>query len=328
MAMLYHLLKSNRDAFYDNPLLKGYWYYTVELEPDIYTPGFMFPNLAITRDLLRRVGVTGARCYDIGTMEGVISTLLAKRGANKIVAMDAIDYTAKIRLVQDLHGVSYGYHPSVQLDTIPQYLRNKARMDGDYVDRYDFRSDVTVIGGILYHVFSPFHLLGIARSITREGGIVVVETAAMKRNDFTMQYNFDGRRYLYNWTDTWFPSLPLLDYMLRMCKLQPLDVMWVDDFNYPDVVRVAVACRATRDVIPFADETIMAQSTLNIDHNIFVDTFGDPGGGRPQVSFEPRLDKVVLRPDGVTADIFGSVDSFPSHSPAPDDLRLRLDAMF
>lgn len=324
--MLYHLLKSDPKAFYEHPLVKGYWYYTVETEPGIFTPGFQFPNLAITRDMLRRTEVEGKRCYDIGTMEGLLPTLMAKRGASKVVVMDAINYSEKIRLVHDLHGVSYDYHPNVQLDAVPQFIRNKARMDGTYLDRHDYRSDVTVIAGILYHVFSPFHLLGHARSITREGGIVIVETAAMKRNDFTMQYNFEGKRYIYDWTDTWFPSLPLLDYMMRMCKLQPIDVQWVWNFNYPDVIRVAVACRAMPDVIPQPEETIMAQSTLNLDHNIFVDTYGD-GPFKPPVPFQARHDKVVLRPDGVTVDIFNTVDRFPAHDPQEDELRLRLDAM-
>jgi hypothetical protein len=105
------------------------------------------------------------------------------------------------------------------------------------------------MAGLLYHVFSPLHLLSYARSITRKGGIVVVETAAMKRSDYTMQYNFDGERYLYDWTDTWFPSLPLLDYALRSAKLQPIDAVWVADSCYPDLIRVGVACRVVDEVI-------------------------------------------------------------------------------
>jgi hypothetical protein len=325
--LLYHLLKSNPRAFYEHPILKGFWYYCVETEPEIFTPGLKFANLAITRDMLRRTSIEGQRCYDIGTMEGLIPTLMAKRGAAKVVVMDAINYSEKVRLVQDLHGVYFDYHPNVQLDAVPQFIRNKARMDGSFHDRYDYRADVTVIAGLLYHVFSPFHLLGHARSITREGGIVVIETAAMKRNDFLMQYNFEGQRYIYGWTDTWFPSLPLLDYMLRMCKLQPIDVQYVPNFNYPELIRVAIACRAVPDVIPQPHETIMRESTMNLDHNIFVDTYGDGQRGVP-VKFTARHDEVVMRSDGVTVDVFNTVDKCRPYRPEEDELCLRLGAFY
>jgi len=321
--MFYHLLKSHPEQFFAHPLITGYWYYRVELEPEVFTPGFMFSNLPLTRHLLRRTEVAGMRCYDIGTMEGVIPTLLAKRGASKVVAMDGINYTSKIRLVQDLHGVSYDYHPNIQLDSVPGFLRNKARMDGEYLDRYDYRSDVTVIAGILYHVFSPFHLLGYARSITRKGGVVVIETAAMNRNDWAMLYNFNGAGYIYDWTDTWFPSLPLLDYMLRMCKLQPLDAMWVPQAQADGLVRIAIACRALADTLPMEGEDLMSKSTYNLDHNIFVDTFGEPE--RPDVPFTPSPG-VVLRPDGQTCDIFATTQRRAAHETTVDEMVLRLSA--
>ena len=250
----------------------------------------------------------------------------AKRGAGKVVAIDAIDYTRKIRLVQDLHGVYFDYHPNIQLDSIPLFIRNKARLESTHPDMYDYRSDVTVIAGLLYHVFSPLHLLGYARSITRQNGIVVVETAAMKRNDFTMQYNFDGKAYLYDWTDTWFPSLPLLDYMLRMCKLQPLDAIYVENLYYPDLIRVGVACRAIEDVIAEPNETIMIQSTKSFDNNIFVDIYGDVSD-KPPVQFTPRRDSLALRGDSLTCDVYKTVMERAAHTPGPDELCLRLNAM-
>lgn len=325
--MLHSLLQTDPDAFWQNPILNGFWYYAVEVTKDRFTPGLAFPNMAISRDLLRRASVAGARAYDFGTMEGLTPTLLAKRGARKVVAIDAIDYSQKISLVRDLHGVNYDYHPNIQLDYAPTFFRNKARMDGEYLDRYDFRADLTVIGGMLYHVFSPIHLLGYARSVTRLGGLVMVETAALRRDTFEMMYNYVGAgRYIYDYTDTWFPSLPLLDYMIRMCKLRPIDMLWTPQVQYPDLVRVAVMCRATEDVLPFEGERLMQQSTINLDHNIFVDTFGERKD-LPPLGFEVDSEDLVLRPDGESCDIYQTALSRKGFEAQPDQMRLRLDAM-
>ena len=118
----------------------------------------------------------------------------------------------------------------------------------------------------------------------------------------------------------------LLDYMLRMCKLQPLDAIWLPNYNYPDVIRVAVACRAVADVVAQPLEMLMKQSTLNVDHNIFVDTFGDTPAAQ-LVPFTRSDEEFLVRPDGVTCDIYATVMARNAHQPQPDEIRLRLDAM-
>jgi hypothetical protein len=328
--MLYHLLKTDPARFYEHPTMTGYWYYTVEIEPGRFTHGHEFPNLALTRNLLGRIEVDDLRCYDIGTMEGLISTLLVKRGAQKVVAIDAINYSPKIRLMQDLHDVYFDYHPNVQLDSLVHFFKNKARMDGTYVNRNDYRCDLTVIAGMLYHVFSPFHLLGYARSLTRLNGLVLVETAAFKRPEYHMGYNFTGSSYIYGWTDTWFPTLPLLDYMLRMCKLRPLDMLWfmlwLRSPQDPDLVRVGVVCRAVEEPDAAPNESLMAQSTGNLDYNIFVDTFGERKQ-RPPVRFRRDQTALVLREQPPSCDLYATAMQRPAYVPKRDELRLRLDAM-
>jgi hypothetical protein len=324
--MLYHLLKTDPARFYEHPTMTGYWYYAIEVEPGRFTQGHEFPNLALTRKLLAMIDVEDLRCYDIGTMEGLVSTLLAKRGAQHVVAVDAINYSEKIRLLQDLHNVYFYYHPNVRLDDVVHFFQTKARVDGTYVNRYDYRCDLTVIAGMLYHVFSPFHLLGYARSLTRLNGLVLVETAAFKRPEYHMGYNFTGSSYIYGWTDTWFPTLPLLDYMLRMCKLRPLGMLWLPGPQDPDLVRVGVVCRAVEEPDAAPNETLMVESTGNLDYNIFVDTFGERKNRRP-VRFHRDQNALVLREQPRSCDLYATAMQRPAYLPNPDELRLRLDAM-
>jgi hypothetical protein len=324
--VLYHLLKTDPSAFYQHPHVTGFWYYAVEVEPEKFTAGFEFHNLGLTRNLLRRIDVEGLRCYDIGTMEGAIPTLLAKRNARHVVATDAINYSPKVTLVQNLHNIYFDYHPNVQLDDVVHFIRNKARMDGNYIDRYDYRADLTIIGGLLYHVFSPFHLLGYARSLTCLNGLVLIETAALRVADYYLRYNFTGSQYIYDWSDTWYPTLPLLDYMLRICKLQPLDMLWLPQVQYPDLIRVAIVCRAVGEPDAASTEGLMVRSTINLDHNIFVDTFGE-ATTRPEVPFRRDDNLLVLRENRLSCDLYATALSRPAYVPPRDDLRLRLNAV-
>jgi hypothetical protein len=59
------------------------WYYSIALLPGRFTRGREFPNVALTRPLLRRCQVERQRCLDIGTMEGLIPVLLSRRAPGK-----------------------------------------------------------------------------------------------------------------------------------------------------------------------------------------------------------------------------------------------------
>jgi len=80
----------------DEKILNDYWYYSVELQDGRFTPGYNFNNIALTRNLLKAAKVEGSRCFDFGTMEAIVPTLLAKRGAHQVVAVDACDFQKRL----------------------------------------------------------------------------------------------------------------------------------------------------------------------------------------------------------------------------------------
>ena len=59
------------------------WYYSVELRPGVFTKGEDFPSAALPRAALSRAEPKGWRCLDIGAMEGLITTVLCRRGAGR-----------------------------------------------------------------------------------------------------------------------------------------------------------------------------------------------------------------------------------------------------
>ncbi len=300
-----------------------YWYYTVELSDGSFTPGHSFDNVALTRKLLAGVNCEGADCFDFGTMEGLIPTLLAKRGAARVVAVDAMNFSKKVALVQGLHGVDFDYHGNVQLDATVEFVRRKALLE-DYSGTVSpSRFDIVVASGILYHVFSPFHLLGHARSLVKVGGLVIVETAALMRKDFLMQYNFNGDRYIYQWCDNWFVTVPLLDYLLRYCKLAPLDCIYIRQTD--ELIRIAVACRAIENVLPDKNESLMVQSTRNFDYSFIVQD-DPPSLSITETPYQPHANDIIYRPTLGTCDLFATCNTIPPYVPKPDEVVLRLHA--
>src|SRR5215467_2008620 len=74
-------------------LFTRWWYYSVELLPDMITKG-QYPNSfpMLSRMLLRNFDLRGTACLDVGSMEGLIPVVMCRQGAKAVLATDAIDH--------------------------------------------------------------------------------------------------------------------------------------------------------------------------------------------------------------------------------------------
>ena len=74
-------------------LFTGWWYYSVELLPGLITKG-QYPDSfpLLPRILLRNCDLRGATCLDLGSMEGLMPVVMCRKGANEVLATDAIDH--------------------------------------------------------------------------------------------------------------------------------------------------------------------------------------------------------------------------------------------
>jgi 2-polyprenyl-3-methyl-5-hydroxy-6-metoxy-1,4-benzoquinol methylase len=256
-------------------ILSEQWYYSVELKPGLYTRGLELPNLICIRELLARLSPSALDVCDIGTMEGLIPVLLKRRGARSVVALDALDLTEKVRLVQLCTGESFDYVPSVPLFRVKETLSERARLSsyGFWgLPKIQTGFDVVVLSGVLYHVFSPFHVIGLARTLLKRGGLLILETAASCQDRYAQNWVFRGDKWIYpDGTNTWFLTLRLLDHFLRFMKFKPVDC--VHGPMYEDITRVAVAAVAVSDPLPLeAESECFMKTTTNIDYNEIVDT--------------------------------------------------------
>jgi len=194
---------------------KAWWYYTVELAPGLVAPGSYpvdFPYMP--RMLMRNADLRGADCLDLGTMEGVVPVLMHKKGAKRIVATDAVAHCAdKMALLQQVYRANWEFRQvGLMYD-----LADKLAADGSF--------DYVNLSGVLYHVFSPMHTLASARPLVKKNGLFMLSTNVVNEQSDVMHFNTKGM--LQGEPNTfWYPSIPLLEYMLRYFNLAPIDCLY------------------------------------------------------------------------------------------------------
>lgn len=254
-------LPRSAEAISGTESFNQYWYYSIELAPELFTPGQKHLNLGLTRDLLSRCEVKGRRCLDIGTMEAAVPVLLSRRGAASVVAVDGMNCDEKVRIVKHYTGARFNYHGGVTHARTGPLVRR----------RYGGNFDLVVLSGVLYHCFGPLHVLAMARSLVRTGGLMIVETFTAV--DMQQAMFFNARGTLSSDPSTYFLiSVPLLEYLLRYFKLTPIDCV----ASHPVTIegrkcaRVAITCRATNELGPGADPW-MEEAAGEVDYLTLID---------------------------------------------------------
>ncbi len=286
------------------------WYSTIELYPEVFTNGYMLNNIGLTRDLLRRSAVKGTNCLDIGAMEGVLSILLKRQGAMNVVAVDGDNRSRKMPLLQATYGVEFQYIGNLALHNTLDYLLNKSRLYAVGKCPYRFGFDIVVLSGVLYHVYSPMHVLAMARSCLKEGGLMIIETAAINEPTYSMRYNFTGKGYLYGWTDTWFMDVPLLDYLCRFLKLEPLDCVYSATPHKlcPNLIRIGVVCRAVDKILNTTGDNTMVESSFNYDYNTLIRHDLTTEKISVPIPFEVAENGLSKREDIHTCDLYATIN--------------------
>jgi SAM-dependent methyltransferase len=229
--------------------MQAWWYYTVELLPGVIATGQYPPELpSLPRLMIRRCDLRGMSCLDLGSMEGLIPVLMKRGGAADVLATDAIDHCVeKLEAVQHYYNVKFEYKSVGLMYELDKKLKGRP-------------FDLIHCSGLLYHVFSPLHVLCGLRPLVKRNGLMIVSTNVVLEDGYTMEFNNAGRMQVER--DTfWYPTVKLLDYTLRYLKLRPLECMLVPHkevhadfrvtFDKPSGY-VSVLCRAVDE--PVADE--------------------------------------------------------------------------
>jgi 2-polyprenyl-3-methyl-5-hydroxy-6-metoxy-1,4-benzoquinol methylase len=218
-----------------------WWYYNVELAPGLVTRGTHLPRVPMMpRMLLRQAGLRGMKCLDIGSMEGLIPTLMARQGAARVLATDALPHCEKkMNVVKQIYDVDFDFRQIGLLYDLAVKLKDEGGFD------------LINLSGVLYHVFSPMHVLAGIRPLLKKNGLMIVSTNVMNQGGHSMEFNTRGR--LQTETNTfWYHSVPMLETLIRYFRMVPIDCLYsphseVNPANYAPGVNsgyMSVMCRA------------------------------------------------------------------------------------
>jgi hypothetical protein len=205
------------------------WYYQVELEPGKFTTGQPRPTLALARVLWAAVSFADRSCLDIGTQDGAMPVLMARRGG-VVTATDIVSREHRVQKVRECFEIDFRYVAGINLSEMADAL------DAETFDMVNF-------AGVLYHTLNPLGSLALARARCRVGGLMLVETATLQKRAHIVAYN--AEEALGVGPGTYFmPSTATLEYWLRMVGLRPLAAAYTGSRQRRSRPRVAVLCRS------------------------------------------------------------------------------------
>jgi hypothetical protein len=241
-----------------------------------------------------------------------VPVLLKRRGARDVVAYDRNDWSRKVNFVKACYGVDFQYICGMNYgDFQAKALR---------LDVHPF--DLTVFAGVLYHMFDPLGGLLRTRSMVRQGGLAIVETSALVNEVMAMFFNAEA--WIVPPPNYFVPSLACLEYLLRLCRLVPLDFLHSGvggDRLHPEHIRVCVVCRAVD--APQVFKSGKWDDHLVTDYRDYLN-WQDTATALPPVSFNALGNTLMLRGDG-SLDLLASVRAATPYVPTPREAVLHLD---
>lgn len=311
---LYHRIDNHgrrypetKAALKSSALYNNWWYYSVELLPGVVTTGIYPKDLPmLPRMLLRNCDLAGMDCLDLGSMEGLIPTLMSRQGARSVLATDATYHCFnKLSAIRHYHKVNFKFQQIGLMYDLHKKLAHAAPEGFDFIN----------LSGVLYHVYSPMHVLAGVRPLLKDNALIVISTNVTNQPTYSMEFNREGR--LQTEANTfWYISIPLFDYLLRHFKLLPIDCLYLPNTS-DDSVRytaeyntgyLSVVCRATNDMAALSPDTWLANSWssswewLNLcDSEILTTRPASP------IKYKHVVDPRFANPDGRPISLFTAV---------------------
>lgn len=225
-------------------VLNDWWYYSVELAPGVISKGMDTPQTPmLPRMMLRNCNLRDMECLDIGSMEGLIPALMVRKGAKKVLATDALPHCQKkMDVLRKVYDVDFDFREIGLLYDLSTKLKDRGG--------FDFIN----LSGVLYHVFSPMHVLAGIRPLLKKNGLMVISTNVVNKEGFSLEFNTRGS--LQRETNTfWYHTVPMLEELIRFFKMVPIDFLFcphteVNPYNYVPGLNsgyMSVVCRAVDD---------------------------------------------------------------------------------
>lgn len=287
-----------------------FWYSTMELSPGVFSPGLNIPTVSGPRQIIRQMNVAGLDCLDVGSVEGMLAVLMGRQGAKSVTAYDRIDWSSKIAFVKRCYGADFEYISGCNYFCFLDAAKKTRGFPFDFVN----------FSGVLYHMFDPLGGILRTRSLVRDGGFVLLETSALIREEVAVYFNDEGR--LLPPPNYCVPTVAWLDYILRLCRLRPVDVLHSATENHAPSAhtRICVVCQAENTPLVFQDGRW--DNHLVTDYADYID-WNDTRSTKARLNYTPLNKNIVFR-DNQTADLFASMRAGEGIRYEPEECVLRL----
>jgi len=144
------------------------WFHAIDFGSNISTVdrwgNALPPNYSLYGALkfLEHIDLEGRDCLDIGTMDGLAAFSMKQKGAGTVVATDNAGRDQFLFGRKKL-GLDVEYLPSTRIDDFPVTFQTR-------------NFDLVVCAGVLYHVLDPLNSLIHIRRVTRNNGLLILET--------------------------------------------------------------------------------------------------------------------------------------------------------
>jgi SAM-dependent methyltransferase len=149
----------------------------IDLGDGILTPGtHKGPHKDKVLEIIRNNDLSGKRVLELGCSNGLFSIEAERQGAKEVLA---VDHTEKN--IAPLRELLIPFLKS----NINVKRSNALALDPGDIGQFD----VVIFAGLLYHIRYPFLMIKNIRDLTKEGGIVMLETAMLDDyNNLSMLY--------------------------------------------------------------------------------------------------------------------------------------------
>jgi SAM-dependent methyltransferase len=241
------------DAFLKEEISRRKWYHRMDLGNGVTTPGFAYDHIwHNARKARSAIDYTEKTVLDLGSWDGMWAFEAEMLGAAFVVATDCLNYWQlpwhhgmnNLILVREAI-----FSQVVPLWNISPYVL-RDRLDNMLYSHPLLKDGFDIIQhlGVLYHLRDPLLSLAQCRSVIKEGGTLLIETAIHRAEDsVTMLFNFGSDAfYKEDFSTWWAPTLPCLREVLRMSFFEMDEgTVTLPDESAP-VCRVALCATAVR----------------------------------------------------------------------------------
>lgn len=163
-------------------------------------------------EFLSEIDLTGLRCCDLGTYDGMTTFVMERMGAAEAVGLCQHDLK-RFRLAKE----------ALAADRVTYYPKRQAE---EMLDIFGERSfDVIVVSATLHHFTNPQELLFICRRLLKRGGYFILEASVLPGDEPVQHLNTESSKPIWGNPTVWMPTLPCLRGMLKLAAFDAVAEM-------------------------------------------------------------------------------------------------------